>query len=83
MHLDRREDAPGREELGRIRERVAGLFHRRRQALGRVLGDLLGERGRALELLAEHRIDPSLRAETLPLETILALVRSSAWQRES
>lgn len=79
VHLDRREDAPGREELGRIRERVAGLFQRRRQALGRVLGDLLGERARALALLEELRIDPSLRAETLPLETILALVRSPAW----
>ena len=42
VHLERRPDAPGREELLLLRERVAGLFQRRRQALGRGLGDLLG-----------------------------------------
>jgi 16S rRNA (adenine1518-N6/adenine1519-N6)-dimethyltransferase len=83
VHLDRRADAPGAEELRSLSELVGALFSRRRQVLGRVLGDLLGDRGKARALLAEQGIDPGSRAEILSVEALRALAASPAWQKTS
>jgi 16S rRNA (adenine1518-N6/adenine1519-N6)-dimethyltransferase len=72
-HLERRASAPSREELAALSRLVAALFQRRRQKLGRVLGDHLGDRERALDLLGALAIDAGLRAEVLEVETLLAL----------
>jgi 16S rRNA (adenine1518-N6/adenine1519-N6)-dimethyltransferase len=57
---------------------VARLFQRRRQALGRVLSEIVGDRARAQALLAAGAIDPRTRAEDLSLESLRALARSIA-----
>jgi 16S rRNA (adenine1518-N6/adenine1519-N6)-dimethyltransferase len=79
VHLERCAGAPSRADLARLSGLVAALFQRRRQKLGRVLGELLGDRERARELLESLGLDPALRAETLGLEALLALARSSTW----
>lgn len=73
VHLRRRSEAPSREVLGRLSDLVGALFQRRRQKLGRVLGDLVGSREVAQGVLEDLGIDPGVRAETLPLEALLAL----------
>ncbi len=83
-HLELRPEAVSDE--GRVRRRwlielVSGLFQRRRQALGRVLGDLAGDRQGALALLAELRLDPKTRAETLDLATLQRIADSSLWRK--
>ena len=78
--LERRPDPPTPEDRAALAALAAGLFHRRRQGVGRVLGDLLGDREGARSLLAEHGIEPSARAETLALEAFLGLSRSPAWR---
>ncbi len=80
VHLERRPDAPGRAELGSLSELVGGLFHRRRQGIGRVLGDLAGDREGARALLGESGIPPSVRAETLAIETLQRLAESPLWK---
>lgn len=72
-HLERRADAPSRPELATLSGLVSSLFQRRRQKLGRVLGDLLGDREGARALLESLGIDPGLRAETLDVGQLLAL----------
>lgn len=79
-HLARRADPPGPEDRAELAALAAGLFHRRRQGVGRVLGDLLGDREAARAALAAVGADPAARAETLPLEAFLALSRSAAWR---
>ena len=59
---------------------AGGLLGRRRQGVGRVLGDLVGSRAAAEEALAAEGIDPRARAETLPLASLAALARSVAWR---
>jgi 16S rRNA (adenine1518-N6/adenine1519-N6)-dimethyltransferase len=81
-HLELRPEAASAEGRARRRELselVAGLFQRRRQALGRVLGDLAGDRSGALELLAALGVEPGVRAETLALEVLQAISESELW----
>ena len=73
VHLRRRTDAPSAEALEALSGLVGALFQRRRQKLGRVLGDLVGGRERAMELLEGLGLDPGVRAETLSLESLLSL----------
>ncbi len=80
VQLRRRPDAPSGDQQARLSGLVTGLFHRRRQKLLRVLGDLLGSREAAAGLLAELEIDPGLRAETLEVETLRALAESPTWK---
>jgi len=80
VQLRRRPDAPAGNQQARLSSLVAGLFHRRRQKLLRVLGDLLGSRETAAGLLTELGIEPGLRAETLDVETLRALAESSPWR---
>lgn len=80
VHLHRREDAPSPEALERLSALVGGLFHRRRQGIGRVLGDLVGGREAAAALLGEAGIDPSVRAERLPVEDLVRLAGAPAWR---
>lgn len=82
-HLELREGAAepaGRAARERLSALVSGLFQRRRQALGRVLGELVGDRGRAREALEALEIDPSARAEVLDLAQLSALAESSLWR---
>ena len=79
-HLTRRADAPAAEDLARLSDLCSGLFQRRRQALGRVLGELLGSRDRASGLLEELGIDSGLRAETLDLVQLRGLADSEPWR---
>jgi len=58
----------------RLLELAARLFQRRRQTLGRVLGELWG-RESALACLADLGWEPSRRAEALDLAELLALVQ--------
>ena len=61
-------DAFAEPALRERRARLVGrLFQRRRQALGRVVGELLQDRAAAGELLAELGLDGLRRAETLSL----------------
>ena len=78
--LERRDDPPPRADRDELAALAAGLFHRRRQGVGRVLGDLIGDRDLARQVLAAEGIDPSRRAETLSLETFLALSRTPGWR---
>jgi len=80
VHLRRREAAPSPEAVESLSALVGGLFHRRRQGIGRVLGDLLGDRGAAAALLEGAGIDPSVRAETLPVEALVRLAAAPAWK---
>lgn len=79
-HLRRRADAPALEDQDRFSQLCAGLFQRRRQGLGRVLGELLGDRERATRLLAEISVEPSRRADTLDLEQLRQLADSAPWR---
>ncbi len=83
VHLTRRDPSPGVEETGRLAQLVESLFQRRRQGLGRVLGDTLGKerggRAAADQLLGEHGLEATARAETLDLATLLALSKSGLW----
>lgn len=81
--LELRPDRPAREDRDQLAALAAGLFQRRRQNVGRVLGDLLGDKPAARELLEAEGVDPGLRAERLPLEAFLALSRSLAWRERT
>ena len=78
--LERRPDPPPRADRDQLAALAAGLFQRRRQNIGRVLGDLLKDKDGARALLEAQGVDPSLRAERLPLEAFLALSRTTAWR---
>jgi 16S rRNA (adenine1518-N6/adenine1519-N6)-dimethyltransferase len=69
---------PGRRDpllVERFDRLVEGLFQARRKALGGRLGELWGDRGRALEVLGALSIDPRARVETLSVELLLELAR--------
>lgn len=78
-HLRLKPNAPSALERRRLSELCAGLFQRRRQGLGRVLGELLNDREGARALLASLGIDPASRAETLDLAQLSALADSGPW----
>jgi len=62
---------------------VHALFQRRRQALGRVLGEHLGDRDLARGKLEEVALDPRRRAETLELTELAALARTLSPSKET
>jgi len=78
--LERRPDPPPRADRDQLAALAAGLFQRRRQNIGRVLGDLLKDKDGARALLESEGVDPTLRAERLPLEAFLALSRTKTWR---
>lgn len=59
---------------------LEGLFRSRRKTLGRLLSDRIGDRERALDLLARHGLEPTLRPEVLGIETLVALGGDPAWR---
>lgn len=65
-------------ERSRTRELAASLLQRRRQTVGRVLGDVLGDRERARSLLVDLGIDGALRTGDLDLEALGALAEKAA-----
>ena len=73
--LDLREERPDAALAGRFDRLVDGLFQTRRKALGGRLGELWGDRERALGDLRDLGIDPRARVETLPVERLLELAR--------
>lgn len=78
VHFELRPDAPAPADRRRLTAFARRLLQHRRQGLARVLGDLCQDRGRALELLEELRIEPRRRAETLTrseLEVLLEAAR--------
>jgi len=88
VQLRRRADRPPAAERARLRELVGGLFHRRRQTLGRVLGDLLkpagggrGGRERAEAVLAELGMEPGIRAEVLSIADLRSLCEA-IWREQ-
>lgn len=82
-HLRRRPDAPPRPELEELSELVGALFQRRRQTLERVLGERLGDRGRARSALAAVGVEPGRRAETLTLAELQTLAGGPEWRDRS
>ena len=80
LRLDLRPERPPAPDLDHFDALVGGLFQRRRQALGRVLAARLGGREAALELLGAQGLEPSIRAETLGPEVLLALSRDPLWR---
>jgi len=83
VHLRRLPEPPAREDLERLSELVGALFQRRRQKLGRVLGDLLGGREPALAALEALGVDPGVRAETLDLEALRGLADRPEWRERA
>lgn len=83
VHLIRRNPSPGPVETARLARLVEGLFQRRRQGLGRVLGDALGKekggRAAADRLLEGLGLDSRCRAETLDLPRLLSISNSELW----
>ncbi|MFT5051486.1 MAG: 16S rRNA (adenine1518-N6/adenine1519-N6)-dimethyltransferase [Chlamydiales bacterium] len=80
LQLRLRPDRPPAAERARLREFVGKLFHRRRQTLGRVLGDVLKApeaaqtgRERADGVLAELGMEPGIRAEVLSIPDLRRL----------
>ncbi|MDP6410508.1 MAG: 16S rRNA (adenine(1518)-N(6)/adenine(1519)-N(6))-dimethyltransferase RsmA [Planctomycetota bacterium] len=82
-HLALRAEAPCAADRRRLSALAGGLFGRRRQAVARVLGDLFDSRPAAEQALETLSIDPRARAETLPMESLLALARSEAWRTKN
>ncbi|MFT7667867.1 MAG: 16S rRNA (adenine1518-N6/adenine1519-N6)-dimethyltransferase [Planctomycetota bacterium] len=79
-HLLRQPDGLAGEELARLSKLCSALFQRRRQALARVLGELVGSRDQAKALLEGLGIDSGLRAETLSLKQLRCLADSELWR---
>jgi 16S rRNA (adenine1518-N6/adenine1519-N6)-dimethyltransferase len=75
VRMERLSDLAPAAERSRRQQIVARLFQRRRQTLGRVVADLLGDRGRAEALFAEWGLAARRRAETLALPELAALAR--------
>lgn len=73
IRLDARADAGSREDRARVTLLARKLFERRRQSLGRVLGDTLKNRELAQATLAQMGLDPGIRAETLDLAAWFSL----------
>lgn len=79
LRLDRRPDALPAADLAALDTLLRLLFQRRRQGIGRVLGEHMGSRSSADELLAAVGLDPRRRPGDLELAEILALVRDPRW----
>lgn len=82
-HLRLRAERPGPELAQRFDRLVDGLFQARRKALGGRLGELWGDRERALGALAGLGLDPRARVETLSVERLLDLARAAPEANES
>jgi len=80
LRLELREQRPNAEDTAELDALVDGLFQHRRKTLQRLLGELLGARDAAKNLLAERGLDPSARPESLSIEALLALARSQPWR---
>jgi 16S rRNA (adenine1518-N6/adenine1519-N6)-dimethyltransferase len=80
LRLSLRERRPSAAELDELDALVDGLFQHRRKTLQRLLGELLGARDAAKNLLEQRGLEPSARPESLSLEDLLALARSDAWR---
>ncbi|HIL53221.1 MAG TPA: ribosomal RNA small subunit methyltransferase A [Planctomycetes bacterium] len=83
VHLELRPGASEPRQRSRRRELSAltgALFQRRRQGLGRVLGEVLGDRAAVGKLLEDLGLDPLRRAETLDIETLWLLAASPLWR---
>jgi 16S rRNA (adenine1518-N6/adenine1519-N6)-dimethyltransferase len=78
-HLWRLPDAPERERWLRFSRLVSALFGRRRQALTRVWGDMVGDRDLGRKILEEVQIDGKTRAEGLDLEALWRLADRTEW----
>jgi len=76
VRLTRRPHAASVEERAELDRLVSRVFQRRRQALGRVLAELLHSRPAMEALLAELNLAPTTRAEDLELETLRSLSRA-------
>lgn len=74
------DSAAGRVPVEELDALVDGLFQGRRKTLGRLLADLLGDRPRALQLLARQGLEPSTRPEAVGLEALVALAADPAWR---
>lgn len=79
-HLRRRPGGPDRGEWQRFSALVSALFSRRRQALGRVWGDLVGDRERGTRALEALGIDPKTRAENLTMAQWQSLAQCNDWE---
>ncbi len=78
-HLRRLPEAPSRAAWHHFSAMVSALFSRRRQGLGRVWGDMLGDRDLARQILEELGIDPKTRAESLPMSQLNSLAERPEW----
>jgi 16S rRNA (adenine1518-N6/adenine1519-N6)-dimethyltransferase len=76
VRLERKPSGSRAEERDELDALVARVFQRRRQTLGRVMGEIL-DRSRARALLADLGLDPSLRAEALDLDQLRRLCQGS------
>lgn len=73
VRLDRRPDALEPRARRHLSAAVAQLLPRRRQVIRRVLGDLLGDRRRAEQILGELGIPPDRRVQGLGVAELAAL----------
>ena len=73
LRFEGRPDRPPPAEARQIVALARGLLQRRRQSLGRVLSERMGDRAAALALLGRLGLDAQGRAEALPLEAFRAL----------
>lgn len=76
--LELRPERPSPADTAAFDALVDGLFQARRKSLGARLGELLGDRSRALGLLAALGLDPRGRPEGLGVDELLALARATA-----
>jgi 16S rRNA (adenine1518-N6/adenine1519-N6)-dimethyltransferase len=76
VRLTRLPDTTSADERAELDRLVSRLFQRRRQALGRVLAEVLHSRPATDVLLAELGLAPRARAEDLELETLRRLSRA-------
>ncbi|MCL4145241.1 UNVERIFIED_CONTAM: hypothetical protein GTU68_057144 [Idotea baltica] len=79
-HLRRLPAPPSREAWRHFSKMVSALFSRRRQGLGRVWGDMVGDRELGLEGLEALGIDPKARAENLTMAELEALAARPEWR---
>lgn len=79
VRLERRGDAPAQAVLEAVQLLSSALFGRRRQVVRRVLGDTMGDRKAALEVLEEVEVDPMTRVEGLEERDWLALAGARDW----
>jgi len=78
VRLERRSDLASLEERTAIRELAARLLQRRRQTTGRVVAELVGDRGRSEALLSDLAIEGRMRTGELDLDQLAALARALA-----